>query len=118
MVPAMESRGGAGGPSRHDRLKSGAGLHSQITFSKTLSSFPDKGDLRAEKVEPGRVAALSARPRCCYFRAAAAGEAKRAGKRGPLDTRVSCLLLPGLDVPPVCSALVLPGWEGLLPVTS
>lgn len=80
-VPAMESRGGAGGASWCDRLKSGAGLHSQIT-SKILSSFPDKGDFGAEKVEPGQVAALSTRPRCCYFRAAAEGEAEQCWKVG------------------------------------
>lgn len=74
VVLAMESRGGAGGASWRDRLESRAGLHSQITFSKTLSSFPDKGDLGAEKVEPGQVAALSTRPRCCYFRAVADAE--------------------------------------------
>lgn len=81
VVPAMESRGGAGGASWCDRLKSRAGLHSQIT-SKILSSFPDKGDFGAEKVEPGQVAALSTRPRCCCFRAAAEGEAEQCWKVG------------------------------------
>lgn len=37
---------------------------------------------------------------------------------GPLTPPVSCFPLPGLDVLPICSALVLPGWGSLLPATS
>lgn len=39
MLPAMGSRGNPGGTNQRDCLKSKAGLHSQITYSKILQQL-------------------------------------------------------------------------------